>query len=147
MEWSLDYSEVTELFQRLEEKWKSIPTIEVGPDEADEIKAVMAMKRGDALYPLTSEMESTVRDGFYEAMMGDQDIAEIGQDFLEQVRHNILAGMVEGPPRSDKWVKRKGDDVNMVGLTGQFVARLQVRFLNRAGGFTRDLSSGRFVRA
>lgn len=45
----------------------------------------------------------------------------------EAVQDAILAGEVQGPPRSDAWVARKGHDTNLVGLTEELVNAIEGR--------------------
>ncbi len=56
---------------------------------------------------------------------------QIGAHLAEGVAEQITSGGVVGPQRSAAWVRRKGHDVNLLGLTGDLGGNIQHRLVNR----------------
>lgn len=139
MEWIFDMSEVDATMTALREGLDGMPSFEVSPGPGDEAKAAAGVARGDSIYPVTDDLVDALTEGFASALMEGGGFESAGYEFLEGVKANIFAGMVEGPPRSPAWVSKKGNDTNMVGLTQSFASNLQVSFSSSgsAGGFVR----------
>lgn len=124
---------------------RALKGIAIGPPEDDEEnlgKAIASFDRGDVTYPASPQI---LNWGAQEVVVGLKEVAngergatdmdevmeEVGEEIVEDVRTNILGGQVSGPQRSERWIKEKGHDINMLGKTGDFVASLEVRLVTR----------------
>lgn len=115
--------------------------IEVYPEgDLNVVKAEASKRRGDKTYPLdkatlqaaAKPIKAALRDIVEEKvddLRGGMEAA--GEVLAEGVSEAIRAGKVTGPQRSDAWIERKGQDINMVGLTEDFVGSLKSRVIGR----------------
>ena len=123
---------------RLKAVLERLPGIEVGPrDAANKDKAKASFDRNDVTYPLSSEGKaeagSIIARGLKDVVEArasmQTPMLAAGKAIVEDVRAGIQAGRVEGPARSPGWIATKGQNTNMVGLTGDFVRSLDVRLV------------------
>lgn len=109
--------------------------VQIGPrDIANYDKAVKSFDRGDTTYPVSAEakarggnfiargLKAVSAGASVDSIVGVLD--SVGKSIARDVKAEILAGRVAGPARSPAWIKRKGQNINMVGLTGRFVRSL-----------------------
>ena len=112
-----------------------IPTIEIGPrDVENRLKAQDSFDRGDMTYPLSGEAKkaggSMLARGLKAVAHGDppgkmhEVMLRVGENCTRDIKKQIQSGAVEGPARSPGWIARKGNDINMLGLTGDFIRSL-----------------------
>lgn len=115
-----------------------LPAIEIGPrDAANRDKAKSSFDRGDLTYPLSRSGKAQagqliargLKDVIEARASMQGPMQEAGRAILEDVRAGIKAGLVTGPNRSPGWIAAKGQNTNMVGLTGAFVGSLDSRLV------------------
>lgn len=103
-------------------------------------KVEAAQRRGDD-WPkvdpsyLTAANE-LLRDGIAElANRGGTSLREvmnqIGAHLAEGVAEAITSGSVRGPQRSARWIRRKGHNTNLLGLTGDLAGSARHRLEDR----------------
>lgn len=132
----VDLSGWTRNLERVHAAVAAIPVVEIGPrDVANRLKAQSSFDRGDLTYPASDTAQAaggkSIARGLkaisggasIESIVGVMD--RVGKAVARDVKVQIAAGKVTtDTPRTPAWIKRKGHNINMVGLTGKFVRSL-----------------------
>lgn len=122
---------------------------ELGPKDSENLyKARASFGRGDKTYPFSDEVVARgakmIANGLKVVAKTsetsiDKPMLAFGRAALKDVKRNIRAGQVEGPARSEAWVRRKiaagVGDINMIGITkgkAKFVNSLEVWLAGKA---------------
>lgn len=135
---TIDLSGWTRNISRVRAGIAAIPPTEIGPTgELNVTKAVRSFRRGDKTYPASAaalaRAGKLIARGLKAVAGGDAPgsmvnvMERAAKRLVLDVKAQINDSQVMGPPRSAKWIRRKGQNINMVGLTGRFVRSLRAR--------------------
>lgn len=134
---------------RVKRAIRSLRPWEIGPkDDLNLNKARDSFDRGDNTYPVSEEViargSQLIANGLKVVAKTsetsiDKPMLAFGRAALANIKRNIRGGAVEGPARSEAWVRRKiaagVGDINMIGLTrgkAKFVNSLDVWLAGKA---------------
>lgn len=111
--------------------------IRIGPkDGANAAKGKASFDRGDATYPVPDEAKTSAQNKIAAGIAAIADnpnaspegartmVELVAKDLVTAIQGAIRSGQVTGPTRSARWIATKGQNINMLGLTGAFVDSL-----------------------
>lgn len=105
-------------------------------DSFNVTKGRASMDRGDMTYPVPDEAKTEAQNKIAAGIAAIADnpnarpedarllMAGVGAGLLAAIKDAIRSGQVTGPARSARWIEQKGQNINMLGLTGEFIESL-----------------------
>ena len=106
--------------------WRTL--VVEAPGQEHKIEA--AKRRGDT-FPagaVREAVKSAMEEVWGEDYDDPDDMRDACTDAIEEsIRDVILSGQVEGPARTQEWIERKGNDTNLLGLTGDLASAIVAR--------------------